>query len=112
MGYRSEVVLAMKETAFKKMLEGWTDSIAIEVLSYTNKSIRDEWIMINWSDVKWYEGYQDVDAVMNFLQGEDCSQDDFEFHRLGEDQDDYEHDGDIGNSPFNICLHRSLSFDE
>lgn len=52
MGYRSDVILAMKEATFKKMMEGLTDDIAIELLEGCRKSIRDEWIMLNWSDVK------------------------------------------------------------
>lgn len=112
MGYRSTVVLAMKENRFKLMLDGFTDQLAISVLSYSRKSIRDEWVMLAWNDVKWYEGYPDVDAVMNFIGAEEMDQDEFEFHRLGEDNDDYECHGDTGCSPFNIHLYRSLDWEE
>jgi hypothetical protein len=112
MGYRSTVVLALKENKFKLMLDGLTDALAIEVLSGSRKSIRDEWVMLAWHDVKWYDEYKDVDAVMSFIGAEEMDQEDFEFHRLGEEDDDYETHGESGCSPFNIHLYRSLDWEE
>jgi hypothetical protein len=112
MGYRSDVILAMKESSFKKMMEGFTDNIALELLEGCDKTIRNEWIMLNWSNVKWYEDFKDVAAVMNFINSEDCPDDDYEFHRLGEDNDDYSCLGCDGESPFHIQVHRSLSYEE
>jgi hypothetical protein len=112
MGYRSDVILAIKETSFKKMMEGLTDDIALELMEGCRKSIRNEWIMLHWCDVKWYEDFKDVAAVMDFINSEDCPYDHYEFHRLSEEHDDYVCLGSDGESPFNIQLHRSLSFEE
>ncbi len=87
-------------------------NIALELLEGCRKSIRNEWIMLNWSNVKWYEDFKDVAAVMDFINSDDCPDDHYEFHRLGEEHDDYVCLGSDGESPFNIRVQRSLSYDE
>ena len=47
---------------------------------------------------------------MDFINSDDCPDDHYEFHRLGEDRDDYICLGSDGESPFNIHVTRSLSF--
>ena len=112
MGYRSEVLVAFKEELAKRYFNEVSTKIALETLNSCQKHITDGWIMLQYSDVKWYDGYPEVDAItefMNNLEGTDDSEN-YEFHRMGEDSEDYEYKNQ-GCSPFNICLSRSLDFD-
>ena len=112
MGYRSDVAIAFKEELAKRFLNDCTTKVALETLRSCDKHHKDGWIMFQYSDVKWYDDYEEVKAITEFmdnLRGTEDT-DSFEFHRMGEDSEDYEYRNQ-GCSPFNICLSRSLDFD-
>ena len=113
MGYRSDVFLAMKEQSFKDMLAFFkSDTMCIEVLKSTNRYIQEGWVLLHWSDIKWYEGYSYVDAVINFIMLSPIDDLDYEYHVLGEEDDDYETRGTPGISPYKIRLtRREIRFD-
>lgn len=95
MGYRSDVYL-------KTTTEGWL------VIKKLNDSIEDpekrplkyaseiqmtpsRFYKIKFEDIKWYEGYEEVDSFMNGLN-ELTEQDiPYSFIRIGEDTSDIEH---------------------
>ena len=95
MGYRSEVY-------FKTTTEGWliikrrNDSVENpdhRILRYAEeiKKTPSGFYKIWFSDIKWYEGYEEVKQFMeglDILQEQDIP---FSFIRLGEDVTDVEH---------------------
>ena len=112
MGYRSDVFLAMKDQSFKDMLASFeSDKMCITILKGTNRYIQEGWVLLHWSDAKWYEGSPYVDAINNFLMLSAIDDLDYEYHILGEEDDDYEYRGSPGISPFNIRLTREIQFD-
>lgn len=95
MGYRSEVAILLSEEAVKLM----TDELK-KMFDETFEIIqkRDDGCMLyHTNSCKWYQGYEEVDAIEGFLatlnekgdEIEDCGG---EFLRIGEDEDDIEHD--------------------
>lgn len=60
-------------------------------------------ITLDWSDLKWYEGiqgYEDVDAIMNSLYELSDKDIDYQYMRIGEDNDDIEERWHIDNGSF------------
>lgn len=108
MGYRSDVILTMKQEKFKELLKTVDDNLALLILEGSDIREKKEWILLSYHSVKWYDEYKDVKAIMDFIHN--MHDDDFEYHRLGEDPTDYEFLGG-GCSPFNVCMNRSLDFD-
>lgn len=112
MGYRSQVVYALTEEHMKNMINSATDDTAINIVRGTKITVKDNWYLIHYEWAKWYEQFSDVKHIMEFIRNlDDNANDGYEFHRLGEEYDDYEVYGH-GNSPFNICMNRSLDWEE
>lgn len=110
MGYRSQVIVAFTDEEFKELLHSCDDGAAINILEGANIHHAKGWILLNYDWVKWYDGFPEVDAVnkyINKLQDED--KETYEFHRMGENYEDYDHSG-MSNSPFEISMNRSLDF--
>ena len=107
MGYRSDVILAMKHEKFKELLKTMDDRLAIRFLENQEVKERDNWVLIDFVDVKWYEGFAEVKAVDTFVDTLD--EQDFSYHILGEEDDDYTKRG-TWDTPFEIRLNRSLDF--
>ena len=133
MGYRSEVVLAIApEAASAFMALCAKEPKVLELCQEADQFVsgRDQegdWFMY-WSGIKWYDAYEDVAALSQFIEmldsdnltdyGEperpkrDDGTDDqwgeyFKFIRLGEDLDDTT---DQGWAFPDICIQRTLSF--
>jgi hypothetical protein len=107
MGYRSEVVLAMKDEKFAVLLKTMDDRTAANFFEGIEPKKKNNWILIHFSDVKWYDSFEEVTAVNNFVNTLD--EGDFSYHILGEEDNDYTHKG-TWETPFNISLHRSLDY--
>lgn len=115
MGYRSEVILALKNESLKSFIQTAPSNILVELLDNAERYERDGWTMLRWDYIKWYSDFPSVSAVNDFLDKLECSEEDdiassFEIHVMGEDMDDYDA-RNVGESPFNIHLSRQLSFD-
>jgi hypothetical protein len=111
MGYRSTVMAAFHEKTFEKLLSSCDDNVAINVLLGADKHYKSDWILLHYDWVKWYDSFEEVKKMDEFINElEDNLDETFEFHRMGEEYDDYEVKGS-GNSPFHICINRSLDFD-
>ena len=120
MGYRSEVAFKCTPEAneviiaaaeldkdLKKMLEQCDNS---ELWSRRDCVIFEPGSegCYYWSDIKWYEGYKEVDAIeriMSLLENM-CLEAEFGFIRLGEDYDDHDMRGDPGQ--FDMYINRSI----
>ena len=58
-------------------------------VQYNNEEPRDE-VYIGFNSLKWYDGYEDVDAIMNGLDHLGEKGYSYHFIRIGEDYDDIE----------------------
>ena len=97
MGYRSDVRIITTKKGFnelnnyvKKYLKekGNDDYNLLDNLKF--KAENDYAVYFGWNYLKWYEGYDSVDAIvdgLNHLKENNMS---YRFARLGESYDDYE----------------------
>ena len=97
MGYRSDVRIITTKKGFdqlnnyvKKYLKekGNYDYNLLDNLKF--KAENDYTVYFGWNYLKWYEGYDSVDAIvdgLNHLKENNMS---YRFARLGESYDDYE----------------------
>lgn len=116
MGYRSEVRLLMGPKAYEllknncknsidKIAQKALDDAEIEtgIVYYNEKdNEKEDAVYIKWHDVKWYEGYEDVDIIMTTLQQLDdldydsnkLSEYFYKFMEIGEDDENNEQTND------------------
>lgn len=107
MGYHSEVILAMKDEKFKELLKTMEDRLAIDFVDGHEIKEKDDWVLMHFVDVKWYEDFPEVKAVNTFV--DTLNEEDFSYHILGEEDGDYTDRG-AWDTPFNISLNRSISY--
>lgn len=71
MGYRSEVTLTMYEKDFQEMIQKAKSESPDVALPFITKWARlyknDSIITLFWDWVKWYEGFEDVGFVEDFM---------------------------------------------
>ena len=113
MGYRSQVVLAISKHLTPFLTLKVTQNKAAESLVFADADTFDRdydgdksWLLV-WDCIKWYESYEDIQALELFIQ-EACS-DEYKFEidgkpegssehirfvRVGEESDDIELRGD------------------
>ena len=113
MGYRSQVVLAISKhlTPFLTLAASQNTEAQALVFKHADTFDRDydgdkSWLLV-WDCIKWYESYEDIQALELFIQ-EACS-DEYKFEidgkpegssehirfvRVGEESDDIELRGD------------------
>lgn len=82
----------------------------IETL-YFRKEGQDEWeskevevVYFGWNGLKWYDGYTDVDFIMDFIR----KKENYAYARIGEETDDMEQEGE----GLDIYFYRSFEEDE
>jgi len=108
MGYRSDVALAMRKETFKAMLSSVKDDrTAVELVSGCEQYENGDFILLYYTDVKWYEDFKEVKAINEFIDTLDEEQ--YSYHVMGEDFEDYKDRGYL-DTPFEIRLSRSLEF--
>ena len=113
MGYRSQVVLAISKHLTPFLTLKVTQNKAAESLVFADADTFDRdyggdksWLIV-WDSIKWYESYEDIQALEKFIE-EACS-DEYEFEvdgqaeassehirfvKVGEESDDIECRGD------------------
>lgn len=110
MGYRSDIRITTSKEGFKVLSE-----FAKDYLGKKNKEydlLNDLELMVEgkeqcyfgWNYVKWYDGYNEVDAIMkglDYLQDNDYS---YRYMRIGESYDDCEEQSYDGEKDENIDL--------
>ena len=105
MGYRSQVVLAMSKEVYPHFLSMLARNPEAKTLcdnADMSKSTGEEWILM-WDSIKWYEGYNDVTPIADFINamdGDDLEEygdskpenqiwsEHFKYVRVGEEIDD------------------------
>lgn len=122
MGYRSEVGLALLQEDYDKLFElakplikrFGESTILIDKPSFCKRN-GEKYVYFHWDAVKWYQGYDDVDLIENFIKDHPHS-----FLRIGEDYDDIQYDVNDGDGVYDflwciqypkreICLWRQVN---
>ena len=111
MGYRSDVVLAIGKELTPFLLLATSRCKQAEELVFKHHDLFDrdyyEGWLLRWESIKWYEGYEDIDAIQKFVD-EACadeykieedgkernSSEYIKFVRLGEDSRDVQMQGE------------------
>lgn len=103
MGYRSEVVIGVKEDALSEVMDEKLKEALRDCDSIHKK---EDKIYFKWEWVKWYSDYDDVKVVMDMLNN--LKHDDYGFLRLGEEHNDTEESGEAYS--FGIGLKREIDY--
>ena len=111
MGYRSQVMLAIGKELTPFLLLATSQCKQAEELVFQHHDLFDrdyyEGWLLRWESIKWYEGYEDIDAIQKFVD-EACadeykieedgkernSSEYIKFVRVGEDSSDVEMQGE------------------
>ena len=95
MGYRSHVVLAISKHLTPFLMLGLSQNKEAEALVFSSADEFDRdyqgdksWL-IRWDSIKWYEMYEDIQALEKFIQ--EASSDEYDFEVDGEEQSSSEH---------------------
>lgn len=96
MGYRSDVRIKLRETDYNVMVEKAPTEDIKNALEYSNildkrnltdsKNNTELFVLLEWNDVKWYDSYDDVAYIMNFIRDLPC----YAFTIIGEEDGDIE----------------------
>ena len=126
MGYRSEVCIGFTDAAgrlFKTMLDhlpddhevrdlvkdaeqNFTQNILDKAAPLSTERLSDYEGKLYWNYVKWYQRFDDVGFIEDFLSA--IPDEDYRFVRIGEDQDDSENRGEYYDAE--IYINRSISW--
>ena len=111
MGYRSDVRIRTTKEGYevmKKFVENYIKEKELKgtdwnLLDYAKITEAEDSITLDWTDLKWYEGingYEDVDAIMNSLYELSNKDIDYQYMRIGEEDDDIDEKWSINNGSF------------
>jgi len=95
MGYRSQVVLAISKHLTPFLTLAVTQNKAAESLVFKDADTfnrdydGDKSWLFTWDSIKWYESYEDIQALELFIQK--ASSDEYEFEVEGVEQSSCEH---------------------
>ena len=115
MGYRSEVVLAVNKEIMPEFLAHLATNDEAKNLVFSeycelNQDYEGEGhLLVSWTNIKWYEGYPDVDVIEKFTceMDEDTENSEmFRFIRVGEEYEDIE----VRGYGFDIFVNRSIDY--
>ena len=98
MGYRSNVRIITTKKGFDELNKYVTQELQSKDKNNNYNLLYDTAIFektkrgyyFGWNWVKWYDGYTDVDAIMNGLEHLEKKDLSYRFARIGEDYGDYE----------------------
>jgi len=104
MGYRSEVALAVSKDVMAQFLTTMARSPKARSLcfEYSDEIVKDYdeegALLFKWDSIKWYSGYEDIDALVDFMDWCDAEEDEdmsegYKFVRVGEESEDIESRG-------------------
>jgi len=91
MGYYSEVSLTIRNSDFCLLVEKSHSKNAYEFLKEAEIFQTKKYTTLYWNWVKWYMHLPEIQLVEDFMQDKPHY-----FHRLGEDDSDYEYSENIG----------------
>ena len=125
MGYRSDVVLAVGKEIMPHFMAALSrnEEASRMVFKHADDLVKDYQgegnMLVRWSGVKWYENYEDINAIQAFVNDPsdfgpetvgdegtavwDC----FKFVRIGEEPDDIQTEG---GGFYDIYVERSITY--
>ena len=115
MGYRSEVVLAVNKEIMPEFLAYLATNDGAKSLVFLDHCHLDRdyegegHLLVNWTGIKWYDGYPDVNVIEKFTCEMDEDSDNcemFRFVRVGEDFADIE----VRGYGFDIHVNRAIDY--
>ena len=125
MGYRSEVVFIVAKEVMPRFLATLAKSPEARTMCFSETDMRikdycgDGNILFNWTHIKWSHGYEEIDAIVDFMDwcdremietddGDHWDGEEFyRFCRVGEDTDDNVMRGMAFDD---VYIERSISF--
>jgi len=124
MGYRSEVVFIVAKEVMPQFLVTMAKSPEAREMCFSEADTRikdyqgDGNILFHWTHIKWYEGYEPIDAIVDFMDWcdsvhiavDDDEQEAINFYRflrVGEETDD---NVARGWAFSDVCIERSIAF--
>jgi len=103
MGYRSEVYLGVDKELVEKVLTfvGLNQDVYKLMFEYADevKKTNKGGIFFRWEDIKWYDGFDEISKLHDFLNEND---DHYRFFRMGENVDDVDEQGYSDNYYFEL----------
>ena len=110
MGYRSQVVLAVSKELLPHFLNVMAKVPEARELVFAHNDELDQnyqndgHFFVRWDGIKWYDSFNDITAIQNFVDTADCdefelsdgaggSSENFRFVRIGEDSSDVDCNG-------------------
>ena len=112
MGYYSDVTITMKLESFKAMLtdakrESCYDDFE-DLLSWCDIKRHRDIITLYWSDIKWYNEFDEINFINRYLDNNDIE---YVFRRIGEDMTDIEERSNDYGWELYDCVDLVRSFD-
>ncbi len=118
MGYRSDIGLALTQSAVQRMHQKLNTldknseafSVITDFIAYADKHYEDADTKAKvylWNYVKWYDDFKEVNFLEELMQ--ELNEQDYLFIRIGEDYDDTEVRGDFWDNPFALEINRGIS---
>lgn len=100
MGYRSDVRIIVSKEGYKELNDYVNKYLKNKNFPYQEniflhpdvKLLGDDSIYLGWNYLKWYNGYHEIDAVMNGLEHLKKKDLSYIYARIGEDFTDFEED--------------------
>lgn len=105
MGYRSDVsinILKKDYEDLKAKVENASD-IVKSLFKYATKRIGNEQVVLTFSGVKWYDGYEDVDFFTSYIDELNEKEHPYKYIILGEDTDDIQIEEGLDEEGNYIC---------
>ncbi len=106
MGYRSQVALGLCTEA-DQLLKANAEMIP-ELAALIKDSESDAPERYFWDSIKWYESFDEIDAMNRFLAFLECHDWQFGFIRLGEEENDIERMG--SPSEYDMYVNRCIEW--
>lgn len=121
MGYRSDIGLALTQSAVQRMHKKLNSldknseafSVITDFIIYADKHHEDADTgaeVYLWNYVKWYDDFKEVSFLEELMQ--ELNEQDYLFIRTGEDYDDTEVQGYFWDNPFDLKLSRAINICE
>ena len=121
MGYRSDIGLALTQSAVQRMHQKLNSldknseafSVITDFIIYADKHHEDADSGAEaylWNYVKWYDDFKEVSFLEELMQ--ELNEQDYLFIRIGEDYDDTEVQGYFWDNPFDLKLSRAINICE
>lgn len=101
MGYRSDVRIIVSKEGYKELSKYVDRYLKDKKFPYMEENIflhpsvkllSSDSVYLGWNNLKWYNGYHEIDAVMNGLEHLKQKDLSYRYARIGEDFTDFEED--------------------